>query len=178
MLRQNFGGCFRLCIKRLYQEDVVCLFVNGILISAVLQAVTSFILLRHQEALGSILLWTIGSLNGRVWIHLNLLWPIAVPALIAGLLTAGIANALWNRRAVSIVGAIGFIGLIGPHIAKPIVGEDARKSPIISKSIKEFRLGSFSFINRLNNCILFACPTNRPAVHSRELRGFGLASQG
>ncbi|WP_268334657.1 iron chelate uptake ABC transporter family permease subunit [Bacillus haynesii] len=93
MLRQNFGGCFRLCIKRLYQEDVVCLFVNGILISAVLQAVTSFILLRHQEALGSILLWTIGSLNGRVWIHLNLLWPIAVPALIAGLLTAGIANA-------------------------------------------------------------------------------------
>ncbi|MGG1117642.1 hypothetical protein CHCC20375_2300 [Bacillus licheniformis] len=55
---------------------------------------------------------------------------------------------LWNRRAVSIVGAIGFIGLIGPHIAKPIVGEDARKSPIISKSIKEFRLGSFSFINR------------------------------
>lgn len=84
----------------------------------------------------------------------------------------------FNRRAVSIVGAIGFIGLIGPHIAKPIVGEDARKSPIISKSIKEFRLGSFSFINRLNNCILFACPTNRPAVHSRELRGFGLASQG
>lgn len=56
----------------------------------------------------------------------------------------------FNRRAVSIVGAIGFIGLIGPHIAKPIVGEDARKSPIISKSIKEFRLGSFSFINRLN----------------------------
>jgi len=44
----------------------------------------------------------------------------------------------FNRRAVSIVGAIGFIGLIGPHIAKPIVGEDARKSPIISKSIKEF----------------------------------------
>lgn len=28
MLRQNFGGCFRLCIKRLYQEDVVCLFVK------------------------------------------------------------------------------------------------------------------------------------------------------
>nr|WP_326167182.1 hypothetical protein [Bacillus haynesii] len=27
---------------------------------------------------------------------------------------------------------------MGPHIAKPIVGEDARKSPIISKSIKEF----------------------------------------
>lgn len=22
------GGCFRLCIKRLYQEDVVCLFVK------------------------------------------------------------------------------------------------------------------------------------------------------
>ncbi|WP_268340045.1 hypothetical protein, partial [Bacillus haynesii] len=26
---------------------------------------------------------------------------------------------------------------MGPHIAKPIVGVDARKSPIISKSIKE-----------------------------------------
>lgn len=28
MHRQNFGGCFRLSIKRLYQEDVVCLFVK------------------------------------------------------------------------------------------------------------------------------------------------------
>ncbi|MEC0707512.1 iron chelate uptake ABC transporter family permease subunit [Bacillus haynesii] len=86
-----------------YTKKMSSVFLlNGILISAVLQAVTSFILLRHQEALGSILLWTIGSLNGRVWIHLNLLWPIAVPALIAGLLTAGIANA-WTLGTESAV---------------------------------------------------------------------------
>ncbi|MDI5791324.1 iron chelate uptake ABC transporter family permease subunit [Bacillus licheniformis] len=45
--------------------------------------------------------------------------------------------------AVSIVGAIGFIGLIGPHIAKLDRWRGCEKSPIISKSIKEFRLGSF-----------------------------------
>ncbi|MGG0837531.1 iron ABC transporter permease [Bacillus paralicheniformis] len=166
-----FGGilaAFSVYVLSSYTKKMSSVFLlNGILISAVLQAVTSFILLRHQEALGSILLWTIGSLNGRVWTHLNLLWPIAVPALIAGLLTAGIANAwrlgtesavllglslkktnallffisaLLTAGAVSIVGAIGFIGLIGPHIAKRIVGEDARKSFPISMLLSSLLL--------------------------------------
>jgi len=86
-----------------YTKKMSSVFLlNGILISAVLQAVTSFTLLRHQEALGSILLWTIGSLNGRVWIHLNLLWPIAVPALICGIVDSGNRKCLeaGNRIAV------------------------------------------------------------------------------
>lgn len=134
--------------------DTSRLALAGVLVSAVLSSCTSLILLRHTEAIGSILLWLIGSLNGRVWVHWHVLWPWALLAIPLGLLSAGAANALQigdsaaqglglsvNRTrgwlllvsalltagAVSIVGAVGFIGLIGPHIARQLVGQDARR---------------------------------------------------
>jgi iron complex transport system permease protein len=112
------------------------------------------LLIRNTEALGSILLWLIGSLNGRVWTHWALLWPWALVALPLGLLSAGLANALQlgdeiagglglaieraravllaiavllTAGAIAVVGAIGFVGLIGPHLARRLVGEDARR---------------------------------------------------
>lgn len=134
--------------------DAIRFTVTGLLVSAFLSACTSLILLRHTEAIGSILLWTIGSLNGRVWVHWNTLLPWALATLPLGLMSAGLANALqlgdsvaqgvglavrparaWllfvaallTAGAVSIVGAVGFIGLIGPHIARRLVGKDARR---------------------------------------------------
>lgn len=165
MLRQNFGGCFRLCIKRLYQEDVVCLFVkrhfnfSGI-------ASCDFIYFTKTSRSA----WKHFIVDDRIteWKGLDSLEPFMAncsSCAHCGIVDSGNRKCLeagnriscapgpffkenkcsfifhlcpFNRRAVSIVGAIGFIGLIGPHIAKPIVGEDARKSPIISKSIKEF----------------------------------------
>ncbi|PAD78741.1 FecCD family ABC transporter permease [Paenibacillus campinasensis] len=134
--------------------DALRFTVIGLLISAFLSACTSLVLLRHSEAIGSILLWTVGSLNGRVWIHWNILWPWFLIMVPIGLISAGAANALQlgdgvargigvpvgpvragllliaallTAGAVSIVGAVGFIGLIGPHIARRIVGQDARR---------------------------------------------------
>jgi iron complex transport system permease protein len=125
----------------------------GIMVSAVLSSATSLLLLRHNQALGSILTWMIGSLNGRVWVHWWMIWPWALVALPLGIASASIANvlqlgdevaagiglpvegaralllgvaALLTAIAVAAVGALGFIGLIGPHLTRRLVGQDAR----------------------------------------------------
>ena len=130
------------------------LVLTGVLVSVVLRSVTSIILLLRQEALGSILIWLIGSLDGRVWIHWQMLWPWALFALPFGLGCASRANVLqlgdasatglglrvpWSRAvlffaailltasAVAVVGGITFLGLIAPHSARRIVGTDARR---------------------------------------------------
>jgi iron complex transport system permease protein len=130
------------------------LVLTGVIISAVLRSGTSIILLLRQEALGSILLWLIGSLNGRGWTQWNVIWPWALVALPLGLAGASLANVLqlgeasatslglrvaWTRlslffvavlltaSAVAVVGGIAFLGLIAPHIARRIVGSDARR---------------------------------------------------
>lgn len=139
----------------------------GVILSSILQSFTTFVLLGNQEALGNILLWIIGSLNGRIWIHVEILVPIAIVSITIGLCSAAIANglrlgdhqasliglnvkrarlfllstaAILTAGAISVVGAIGFIGLIGPHIAKKIVGEDARKHFPLSALISSFLL--------------------------------------
>jgi iron complex transport system permease protein len=130
------------------------LILTGLLTSAVLRSATSFLLLIHQEAIGVIVSWLIGSLNARVWAQWNTLWPWALVALPAGLACARWANLLqlgdasaielglrvsWVRAlliltaallaasAVSVVGGITFLGLVAPHLARRIVGSDARR---------------------------------------------------
>lgn len=130
------------------------LVLTGLLTSAVLRSATSIVLLLHQEAIGGILLWLIGSLNGRVWVHWALLWPWALVLLPLGLASTRWANVLqlgdahsvglgvplgWARggllavavllaaSSVAVVGGITFLGLIAPHIARRLVGADARR---------------------------------------------------
>jgi len=133
--------------------DPVRLVLAGVLVSAILSSATTFVLVRNNQSLGGILTWMIGSLNGRVWIHWNVLWPWAAFALPVGLLCAGVANALQlgdsiaasigvpverarlallavaallAASAVAVVGAVGFVGLIGSHLTRRLVGDDAR----------------------------------------------------
>lgn len=135
-------------------SDPVRLTLAGVLVAAMLNAYASLVLLLDQENLGNILGWLIGSLHGRVWIHWRILAPYAALVLPLGLLTAGLANVLslgdamaaslgvpverarlalfllavvLAAGAVSIVGNIAFVGLIAPHIARRIVGGDARR---------------------------------------------------
>lgn len=123
----------------------------GIVVTAILQSLTSFLLLKNQQGLATIFLWNFGSLNGRVWVQWNIIWPWALAGLVlamayarkAGLLQMGDAvatglglavnrtrlillaiAAMLTAASVSVVGAIGFIGLIGPHIAALIVGRN------------------------------------------------------
>ncbi|MEM7126008.1 MAG: iron ABC transporter permease [Chloroflexota bacterium] len=134
--------------------DPVRLTLAGVLVAAVFSSLTSLILLFDGQNMGNILLWVIGSLNGRTWTHWQMLWPYAIIALPLGLLCASLTNVMnlgdemsaglglaveatraglllvavvLAAGAVSVGGNIIFIGLIAPHIARRIVGSDYRR---------------------------------------------------
>jgi iron complex transport system permease protein len=136
-------------------SDPVRLILAGVLVGGMCSAATSLMLLwADGYNVQRIIRWTIGSLNGRVWIHWHTIWPVALIALPIGLLCAGLANvlqlgdgiaaalglrverarmlllfaaALLTAGAVAVVGNVGFIGLIGPHMARRITGGDVRR---------------------------------------------------
>ncbi|QNP66921.1 FecCD family ABC transporter permease [Streptomyces genisteinicus] len=127
--------------------------VHGVLVSAVLGGVTAMVLLVKPGELGSVVQWLVGTTEGRVWQHWHLLWPWALvwgaaAWLLAGPLTllrcgddmalaaglrAGRARTLallcavaLTAGAVASVGALGFVGLLVPHLAVALFGADLR----------------------------------------------------
>ncbi|MBD0841417.1 FecCD family ABC transporter permease [Streptomyces sp. TRM68416] len=127
--------------------------VNGVLVSAVLGGLTAMVLLVAPGELGSVVQWLVGTTEGRVWQHWHLLWPWAlvwgvVAWLLAGPLTllrcgddialaAGLSAArarllallcavALTAGAVAAVGALGFVGLLVPHVALAVFGADLR----------------------------------------------------
>jgi iron complex transport system permease protein len=129
--------------------------VHGVLVSAVLGGLTAMVLLVEPGELGSVVQWLVGTTEGRVWEHWHLLWPWALvwgaaAWLLAGPLTllrcgdeTALAAGLSVRRArtlallcavaltagaVAAVGALGFVGLLVPHLAVTVFGADLRVS--------------------------------------------------
>lgn len=129
------------------------LALAGVVISALLGAWTSTLLLMKEETMDAVRFWLAGSVAGR---ELDTLWTVS-PFLIGGTLgclllghqlnvlsmgddsaralgmhttrTRLIASALVvliTGAAVSVAGPIGFIGLATPHIARSIAGADYR----------------------------------------------------
>jgi iron complex transport system permease protein len=136
-------------------SDSVRLVLTGVLVGGMCSALTSLLLLWADEhSVPRILRWTIGSTSGRVWVHFYTILPLALLALPLGVVTAGLANtlqlgdeiasglgvrveqarfwllaaaALLSAGAVAVVGGVGFIGLIGPHMARRVIGIDSRR---------------------------------------------------
>ncbi|UYQ65252.1 FecCD family ABC transporter permease [Streptomyces peucetius] len=129
--------------------------VHGVLVSAVLSGLTAMVLLVAPGELGSVVQWLVGSTEGRVWQHWVLLWPwaavwavaayaLAAPltllrcgdeqAAAAGLGTgrarvaALVCAVALTAGAVSAVGALGFVGLLVPHLAFAVFGADLRRA--------------------------------------------------
>ncbi|MFF3350202.1 FecCD family ABC transporter permease [Streptomyces sp. NPDC002779] len=127
--------------------------VHGVLVSAVLGGLTAMVLLVAPGELGSVVQWLVGTTEGRVWEHWHLLWPWALAwGVLAWLLTGpltllrcgddiALAAGLSARRArtlallcavaltagaVAAVGALGFVGLLVPHLALAVFGADLR----------------------------------------------------
>ncbi|MDG9715565.1 iron ABC transporter permease [Streptomyces sp. DH24] len=127
--------------------------VHGVLVSAVLGGLTAMVLLVAPGELGSVVQWLVGTTEGRVWQHWHLLWPWALvwgaaAWLLAGPLTllrcgdelasaAGLSTArartaallcavALTAGAVAAVGALGFVGLLVPHVAVSVLGADLR----------------------------------------------------
>lgn len=130
------------------------LILKGVILSAILASCTSLLLLQNQAQIPSVMLWMIGSLNAKVWGDWSILWPWALASVPVGLACFRSANllqlgdevavglgihlqrskmllflvaAFLTAGAVSVVGNIGFIGLIGPHIARKLVGNDSSR---------------------------------------------------
>ena len=143
---------FLLSVSR--KKDNARLILTGVLVSSILGSASSLLLLWNREKMGNILLYVIGSLNGRVWLHWSVAWPWALSAIVLAFLSMRVCNvirlgddiaeglgmnimlarpmllvvAAWlTASAVSIVGNIGFIGLIAPHMARFLTGNDTRR---------------------------------------------------
>lgn len=137
------------------RTNIMSLLLAGIALNALLSALISMLVLMtddYTETL-TILQWLIGGLAGRGWRHF---YVIVVPILIVLLLiyrysrdlnlflmgeeTAQslgtnvartrmillAASALLTSVAVSMVGPIGFVGLVVPHILRLVIGPDYR----------------------------------------------------
>ncbi|NHW33792.1 FecCD family ABC transporter permease [Paenibacillus aceris] len=121
----------------------------GVAIGTVFQAGTQYLIIRHPSDINMALLWLSGSLWSRNWHDVYTLLPwiaVLLPIVWANFaklnifllgddITASLGLNIVRQRflllllavalagiSVSAVGAIGFIGLIAPHIARSIVG--------------------------------------------------------
>jgi iron complex transport system permease protein len=133
------------------------LVLAGVAIGYVLSAVTSFLVLRAAQPGGgaaAALAWLAGSLGGAKWEHLGipsltlllttgllLLQARPLNALLAGEETATglgvnvarfrlllfVITSLLVGTLVAISGAIGFVGLMIPHIVRMVTGSDHRR---------------------------------------------------
>lgn len=138
------------------QNSTVRLLMAGIAISAVLSAITSLIIFSapDEQGIRSVLFWMSGSLAGAKWEYLSIpAWVVLVclvvltlqyrslNAMLMGEESAStlgvdtvrirklllVFTALVTGVIVSISGAIGFVGLMMPHIVRIIVGSDHRR---------------------------------------------------
>jgi len=131
----------------------VPLALAGTAISALLDALTSFLVLSDRDALNAYRLWVVGSLSGR---DLTVTWSV-LPFALAGLLLALLnsraldnlslgaemaqglgehvlrariiglsAITLLTAAAVAAAGPVGFVGLVAPHLARAVVGTGHR----------------------------------------------------
>ncbi|MFC5821329.1 FecCD family ABC transporter permease [Nonomuraea harbinensis] len=130
-------------------RDPAGLVVHGLLGSALLAGLTTMLLAYQPSRFGNALRWLIGSVEGRVWEHLALTswWiagGIAVAWACAGMLAVlspsddhaaslgvhpGLGRAvaltvaiMLTAGAASLAGAIAFVGLAAPHVARRLGG--------------------------------------------------------
>jgi iron complex transport system permease protein len=130
------------------------LVLAGVAISALCAAMTKAMIILHEDQAAGVLTWLAGSVADARWSHWAELWPLASTGLFGALLMSPTLNLLNlgedNARslgvklglarvfcsllvlvlvgaALSVAGSIAFIGLLVPHMAKSLVGQDHRK---------------------------------------------------
>lgn len=131
----------------------VPLALAGSAVSALLAAVTSFVVLTDQDSLDAYRLWVVGSLAARQLDVLAAVWPFLAAGLVLAVLNVraldalglgtelakGLGEHLVAARIVGLggitllaagataaAGPIGFVGLTVPHVARALVGAGHR----------------------------------------------------
>jgi len=148
------SGLLILTFMRLVQNGREAIILFGIALVFLCNAITAmFQYVASAEAVQEIVFWTVGNLTRAGWLEVQLVFicfflilPLSMRHVwIMTMLRAGEAQAValglnverlrvmvvlrvsvLAAFAVCFVGAIGFIGLVGPHIARMVLGEDHR----------------------------------------------------
>ncbi|HZG55217.1 FecCD family ABC transporter permease [Paenibacillus sp.] len=129
------------------------LILAGVIVSAFLSAIVSFMVSISDDVINQILFWLMGSLALRGWPYAGMLAPYVAVGLIVLLANArtlnlfelgersaahlGVrvertrwivlaASSLMTAAAVSVSGVIGFVGLVIPHMIRLMFGPDYR----------------------------------------------------
>jgi iron complex transport system permease protein len=146
---------YRVALSR-GQTNIATLLLSGVAMSSLNVAATSLLLalsLSNWDVARMIIYWTMGGLDGRTWDHVLIILPIVLSGFVfllfyskqLNLLLLGELHALSvgvdvkrTRRnllivstamvgaSVSVVGGIGFIGLVVPHILRLLLGPSHR----------------------------------------------------
>lgn len=135
------------------RSHTVHLILAGIAVSNLMNAVTSALMMINSDLLEITYSWLLGSLSGRSWTAVNTIWPYSLVALVVALFISPKVNlfglgdevassvglpirfyrvlimltaAVLAGSSVSVAGTIGFVGLIAPHSARLLIGNDYR----------------------------------------------------
>lgn len=131
------------------KNDATSLLLAGTAISSLVSAVVSILLALKDKSLGQVWFWIMGGFSGRGMSHLLNLLPGIIIGFIAILASARVLDmlsagdeearsmglnavkarfvvggftALLVSSTVALAGAIGFVGLVSPHIARKLTG--------------------------------------------------------
>jgi len=129
------------------------LILAGVAVNSLLGAAMTALMILNSEKVQSVLPWMSGSLNGRSWPHVETLLPYAIIGGVASIFLIKQANLLvlgddaakvlgtrveagrlliillstfLAGAAISIVGMVGFVGLVVPHIVRLLAGGNYR----------------------------------------------------
>lgn len=127
------------------------IILAGVAVNAILGGGTSLLSILNSDKIQGVLMWVNGSMVGKSWHHVSILLPYSIVGLLLSLTAISSANLLQlgddaatnlgvnvNRTrmflsaiavflagiSVSVVGIIGFVGLIVPHIARLLIGSN------------------------------------------------------
>jgi iron complex transport system permease protein len=130
------------------------LVLAGIIVSTFLSAWISLLKSLNQDSISTIVLWIMGSLSGKSWLHVLLLTPYVLVGVAVVLFYAReldlfslgdiqaqqlgldvprtrfillLAASLVTAAAVSVSGVIGFVGLVVPHLVRLLLGPQHRR---------------------------------------------------
>lgn len=139
--------------KKNGQHERETLILAGVVVQSLIGAFLSFLIAVSGQQMQEIIFWMMGSLANRTWIDVSILLPYLILCLTyllfqqrdLNIIALGeraathlgmnverkkililIVGSLLTAAAVSVVGIIGFVGLIVPHLMRLLVGPDHR----------------------------------------------------
>ena len=145
--------------RREGRSSGITIILAGVALGALLSAFTSALMILHSDDLGITYTWLAGSLIGRGWPYFSLIWPYSLAGGLAAVFLSPRVNlfllgeevgkslglsveisrlliiinaSILAGSAVSVAGTIGFIGIVAPHTARMMVGNDYRYLVILS----------------------------------------------